>query len=336
MRFIGKALALIALVLAITLGGMAIWVHRATARANAEYPPAGRFLTIAHARLHYVDTGFATNGDAPVVLIHGNSGSVRDFDRLIPALAGSRRVVAIDRPGHGHSERPALEMTTPLAQAAMLHALLTGIGVERPILVGHSWGGAVALAYSAEYPDAVGGLVLLGTRAYPVDGPPDALYTWLRRPVIGPMLRATVVPIFGRDILDARVASAYRPEPVQQDHLASARALWMRPSQIAATVWDTHLLQQQAYELERRYATIASPAVILVGDGDALLPESQRLSTHLPNAWIEMLAGAGHYLPRTRVADVQRAIAIVGARAQASVPPGGDAAPVPSPRVPPA
>ena len=334
-RILGRIAAVVLVGIGLILAATAVWASRTTSRANEAYPPTGRFLSIAHTRLHYVDTGYATNGESPVVLIHGNAGSVRDFDRLVPLLAGSRRVIAIDRPGHGHSGRPDLEGTTPVAQAGMLHALLEQAGVRRPILVGHSWGGALALAYATEYPDAVGGIVLLGTRAYPVDGRPDRLYALLRRPVIGPALRATVIPILGRDILEARVEAAYRPDSVQQEHLASARALWMRPGQIGATVWDTFLLQRDARMLERKYATIGAPVMIMVGDGDDLLPESQRLSTHLPNAWIEVLSGAGHYLPRTRPADVQRAIAIAEARARASVQPAPGAPPVPLPGPPP-
>jgi pimeloyl-ACP methyl ester carboxylesterase len=334
-RILGRIVAVLVVGIVLVLGATAVWVRRASARANETYPPVGRFITIAHARLHYVDTGFATSGDAPVVLIHGNAGSVRDFDRLIPVLAATRRVIAVDRPGHGHSGRADLEEMTPGMQAALMHSLLQGAGVQRPILVGHSWGGALALAYASEHPDAVSGLVLLGTRAYPVEGPPDPLYALLRRPVIGPVLQATVVPIFGRDILEGRVEAAYRPDSVQQDHLASARALWMRPGQIGATVWDTFLLQRDAPALARQYATIGAPAVIMVGDGDDLLPESQQLSMHLPNAWIEVVSGAGHYLPRTHVADVQRAIAVVQARARALVPAPGGTSPVPSPGPPP-
>ena len=334
-RVLVRILAVVVVGIVLILGATAIWVSRATARANETYPAAGRFLPVAHARLHYVDTGYAANGESPVVLIHGNAGSVRDFDRLIPALAASRRVIAIDRPGHGHSARRSLEGTTPVAQAGMLHSLLDQAGVQRPILVGHSWGGALALAYATEFPEAVGGLVLLGTRAYPVDGPPDPLYALLRRPVIGALLTTTVVPIFGRDILEARVEAAYHPDSVHQDHLASARALWMRPGQIGATVWDTFLLQRDAPALARKYATIGAPTMIMVGDGDELLPESQQLSTHLPSAWIEVLSGAGHYLQRTHVGEVQRAIAIVQARARAAVPPPDGSSPLPTPGVPP-
>lgn len=306
------------LLVALTLGAAALWVNRLTARAAATYPPAGRSLTVDGARLHYVDVGSASNDEPPLVLIHGNPGAIQDFERLIPVLATSHRVIAVDRPGHGYSERPDMRGATPAAQARQLHVALDQLGVRRPILVGHSWGGALALAYAIEFPDDVAGLALLGTRAYPVEGPPDPLYALLRRPVIGPLLRHTLVPLLGRRTLDTRMSAAYHPDSVQRGHLAFARALWMRPDQLGATVWDTFLLQGEAGAMARRYSSVGIPVMLLAGDDDHLLPETQQLANELPNAWIEVLSNTGHYLPRTRVADVEQSIAVLQARMHAT------------------
>ena len=306
--------------IALILSATALWVSRIPARAAAAHPPTGRFLTVAGTRLHYVDLGRDSGGAPPIVLIHGNPGAIEDFDRLIPVLATSHRVIALDRPGHGYSDRPDVQAATPLAQARQLHAALEQLGVHRPILVGHSWGGALALAYALEFPNDAAGLALLGTRAYPDPEPPDALYVQLRRPVIGPLLRHTLVPIFGRGTLEARFAAAYRPDSLQRDHLAVAQALWMRPGELGATVWDTFLLQGEAGEMARRYSTVGVPVMLLVGDQDALLPESQQLADQLPNAWIQVLASTGHYLPRTRVTEIERAIAVLEARLNAAEP----------------
>ena len=314
LRVTAKALGVIALLLLLILGATALRVTQSAAGAERLYPAAGRFLTVEGARLHYIDAGDPGAGGAVLVLIHGNPGSVRDFELLMPALASRQRVIAIDRPGHGYSERPDVAAASPVAQARGIRAALAELGVRRPILVGHSWGGAVALAFALEFPTDVGGLVLLGTRAYPVDAPPDPLYVLLRRPIIGPLLRHTLVPILGRGTLDARFSAAYRPDSVQPDHLESARALWLRPDQLGATVWDTFLLQRDAAPMARRYSSIGIPVMILAGDGDSLLPESRQLSDQLPNAWIEVLPSAGHYLPRNRVAEIQRAIAVLEAR----------------------
>ncbi len=321
-RGFAKALVAAVLLVVLVFGFSALWVNRLGARARADYPPIGRFVSVAGSRLHYVEAGRSSGEAPPIVLLHGNPGSTRDFELVVPALAATHRVVAIDRPGHGYSERPDLRAATPIAQARQLHAALTQLDISRPILVGHSWGGSVALAYATEFPDDVAGVALLGTRAYPVDAPPDALYAFLRRPIIGPLLRHTLVPLLGRGILETRFTAAYRPDSVQPAHLSAARALWMRPRQLGATVWDTWLLQEGAAAMARRYSTIGAPVQLLVGDGDDLLPESQQLATQLPNAWIEVLPNTGHYLQRTRVEEVQRAIAVLSARARAPGPAG--------------
>src|SRR5688500_17738225 len=165
LRVTAKALGIIALLLLLVLGASALWVNRLAARAERAYPARGRFLSGEGVRLHHVDTGIPGTERAAVVLIHGNPGSVHDFEPLIPALAASRRVIAVDRPGHGYSERPDIASASPSAQARVIRVALAELGVQRPILVGHSWGGSVALAYALDFPTDVGGLVLLGTRS---------------------------------------------------------------------------------------------------------------------------------------------------------------------------
>ena len=319
-RLIAGTLALLLLATVLILAATALRASSLQARANTSFPPLGRFVEAEGARLHYVDAG--RPGQPVVVLIHGNPGTGRDFDRLIPILAPNHRVIAIDRPGHGHSERPDLEGASPLVQARQLHAALEQLGATTPapILVGHSWGGALALAYAIEYPRETRGMLLLGTRAYPVGEPPDPLYALLRRPVIGPLLRWTVVPVLGRGTLDRRLSAAYQPDSVQAEHVAQARALWMRPGQLGATVWDTFLLQRDAGAMASRYSSVGAPVMLLVGDGDSRLSESEQLATHLPNAWIEILPGAGHYLPRTRLLEIQRSLAVLEARMRAASP----------------
>ena len=121
-----------------------------------------KYVIVENTRLHFLIQG----AGRPVVLIHGNPGSCQDWTRLYSSLAARYQAIAFDRPGHGQSERPDREDATVEVQARMLHAALQELGVERPILVGHSWGSALALVYALEFPNDLVGLVLLATAVY--------------------------------------------------------------------------------------------------------------------------------------------------------------------------
>src|SRR4030081_394426 len=107
-------------------------------KATEEY-----FINVERLRVHYIESGVGRT----VVMIHGNAGGVEDFEfGVVELLSREYRVVAIDRPGHGKSDRPAGRAATVEYQAQLLHQTLLRLGITKPILVGHSWGSALALA----------------------------------------------------------------------------------------------------------------------------------------------------------------------------------------------
>jgi pimeloyl-ACP methyl ester carboxylesterase len=286
--------------------GVNTWRH--VRRATAAFPAAGQFAVVGGARLHYTSTG----SGPPVVFLHGNPGSTRDFDDVAARLERDHRVVALDRPGHGHSDRT--RDGTPRGQAAAVHEVLQQIGVSRPILVGHSWGGALALIYALEHPDDVGGLVLVGTRAAVQVRDPELLYRIVTTPVLGRLAEWTVLLPVGRGLIEPRLARAYAPEPVPEAELAAAQALWLRPGEIDATVWDTANLQQALAEYGPRFRQLLTPAILLVGDRDELLAESRALHEAMPRGELRILPNAGHMIIKTRPDVVADAVRTLGPR----------------------
>src|SRR6056297_93645 len=117
-------------------------------------PPRGKFVQVEGLRVHYVAMG---PEDGPgAVLIHGATGNLNDmtFD-LAPRLAErGMRVVAFDRPGLGYTERPETQGWKPAVQARILREAADRLGLTRPVVAGHSWGAAVALAWAASAPGA--------------------------------------------------------------------------------------------------------------------------------------------------------------------------------------
>ena len=114
---------------------------------------------------------YIKSGSGPaVVMIHGNAGSIEDFEfGTIAMLSSNYHVMAVERPGHGKSGRPNGK-TDVEYQARLLHQVLSSLGVARPVLVGHSWGSALALSYALQYPTEVSALILVAPAAYPDAG----------------------------------------------------------------------------------------------------------------------------------------------------------------------
>ena len=150
---------------AATLAATALLNHVLAKRAEHHNPPIGRFITVNGVRLHYLERGTGM----PLVLLHGNGTIIQDFlsSGLIDEAAKHYRVIAFDRPGFGHSQRPRTTVWTPEAQANLISAALDEIGISRAIVVGHSWGTLVALALAHNYPQKVQSLVLASGFYYP-------------------------------------------------------------------------------------------------------------------------------------------------------------------------
>ena len=300
-------------VLVVLLAGMfaGSWAYGSWAvrRAEAQFPPEGRFVAVEGVRLHYVCKGEGR----PVVLLHGNAGFVRDYSTaVLDRLAQDYRACAFDRPGHGYSERPAGgEAATPAAQAHLIHEASRELGMEEPVLVGHSWSGALGLAYALEYPDDVSGLVLLGPVAYGREGRSSPLYEALATPVLGDLIQHTIGVGVGPGIVEQSLVEAFSPNPVPPDYLRAARALWTRPGQQEATAEDSLAAGPAMEAMSPRYGEIRVPVTIVTGDSDRLVdPEQHSYPLHeaIRGSKLVVLPDAGHDVQHTRPKETVDAI----------------------------
>jgi alpha-beta hydrolase superfamily lysophospholipase len=130
---------------AAALGAAAVYAAAKARGAERRYPPIGHFMSVNGVRLHYIERG---QGE-PLVLIHGNGTMAEDFlvSGIVDKLAARYRVIIIDRPGYGYSERPRA-LWTPRAHATLYQAALERLGVSQAVVLGHSWGSLVAVALS--------------------------------------------------------------------------------------------------------------------------------------------------------------------------------------------
>ena len=263
----------------------------------------------------------ATAGDAQVadtadglrsrvlVLLHGQPGSAADWQQMAGRLPAGLQAVAVDRPGYGANPRP------PAGFAANARAVLEELdsrGIQRAVLVGHSYGGGVALMAASLAPHRVEAVVLLASvgpgcvnrldrlLAARGAGPLCALVLWRLMPWVARAWLAWMTR-HGRSLAP--------DEHVNLQVLAHAHRESRR-------LWRTFLIEQRALlrEMEELVAAVPSvqaPVLVLTDPEDNLVPldTARRLAHGLPDARLGLIRSAGHHLPRRAPGAVADAIA---------------------------
>jgi pimeloyl-ACP methyl ester carboxylesterase len=264
--------------------------------------------------LNYVSAG----SGRPVVLIHGNPGSYEDYTlAVVERLSQAYHVVAFDRPGHGYSERQDSVQTTVEVQASIIREALQKLALQRPVLVGHSWGGSLVLAAAVSYGKDFTGVVLLAPAAYP-----SVRIEWWsllpHLPLIGNIIVTTLTPLLGRAVVRRSLKQAYAPQDVQKDYAEQSLDLWMKRDHIRACAYDERTLGASLKVLSEHYCDIELPVVIVTGSADRLLnPEEHAYPLHkaIKDSKLVVLPETGHQLPQTRPDAVISAIDVVWAAA---------------------
>ena len=313
------------LIVATLLAG-AIATRVVAARVAAANPPQGRFVEIDGGRLHVMEAGPA---DAPaIVLLHGASGSAADsMGALGRRLAERWRVIAVDRPGHGWSDRITPQAASPAVQAALIRAALDGMGVRRPVVVGHSFAGAVATAFALDQADALSGLVLLSPVSHPW---PGGEITWYYGPATswwGRIFTRTLTTPVGALVIDGAADAVFHPQNAPPNYVERAQArLVLRPSAFEANARDVAGLHGFVSRQAGRYGAIRVPTVIVSGDADRIVwtdLHSRSLEREIPEARLVVIPGMGHMPHWTAVDLIAEEIARLQERIAA---PAGSAA----------
>jgi pimeloyl-ACP methyl ester carboxylesterase len=287
----------------------ALYNRQRAKQAERDNPPTGKFVEVGGVRLHYVERG---RGE-PLVLLHGNGSMIQDFESsgLLSMAAKKYRVIAFDRPGFGHSERPRATIWTPEAQADLIHAALTKIGVARVIVLGHSWGASVATALALKYPQDVDGLVLASGYYYPSVRADVVLASGPAVPVIGDVIRYTLAPIIGRMMWPIVLRKIFGPASTPRKFEGFPKEMALRPSQMRATAAESALMIPDAFSMRGDYAGLKMPLVIIAGDDDRLIEiddQSARLHEDVTQSTFHRLRGVGHMVHQTAPAAVMSAI----------------------------
>ena len=301
----------------IAAAGSAVATRILVARIEAAHPPVGRFVEAGGRRTHLVDLPASPGAaDTPaVVFLHGAVATLGDpLQAFRGPLEGRARLVFLDRPGHGYSDRGSEDDADPLVQADAIAATLAAIGVQRAVFVGHSFGGAVAAAFAVAYPELTAGLVLLAPATHPWPGGVSWSYDLVGAPVVGGIVSRTITTPLGLALLPSGFAGVFAPE-VPADGLieATAAKLALRPLAFRASAEDIRGLKARLAAFVPRYAEITAPTVVLAGDRDRVVStdiHARALVAAVAGARLVVLPGAGHALQHTRtdaiVAEIER------------------------------
>ncbi|MFN4088078.1 MAG: alpha/beta fold hydrolase [Alphaproteobacteria bacterium] len=278
--------------------GAAAWRNlRFSREAEARNPPIGGFVEIGHGqRLHYVEQGEGP----PVVLIHGATTMLQDMTTsLMPVLARNHRVVAFDRPGHGWSTRRPYRAWDE-AQARAIREGIRRLGLEKPVLVGHSIGGGIVMSCGMAFPDEFTGIVFLSGLAF-AEVPSGFLkFLGPATPLLGTALSHTIYPF----LLPRMVGAMHRRNALPIEML-------YRPEAIKMNAEDQISVVPSLVDVQFQYASYPLPVVIMAGSEDKTTDPKKHaipLSTRLPSAALHILPGLGHMIHHFAQGAIARAV----------------------------
>ena len=250
-------------------------------------------------KVHAVVMG-PDDGSVPdLVLIHGASGNARDMTfTLAPRLADRYRVIVFDRPGLGFTDRLNSTGASIREQADLLSRAAAELGAKKPIVMGQSYGGAVALAWAVYYPETVSALVPVSAPSLPWDTPLDTFY----RITSSRLGSAFAVPLITAFVPDSRIdqtlRSIFAPQAVPDGYADYVGVgLTLRRKSLRANADQRANILDEITALEPLYERLTLPIELVHGTADTTVGNaihSARLVDRIDSANLTTLDGVGH------------------------------------------
>ncbi len=292
------------------------------------YPPQGQRVAVTGASLNVVELGPREANGPPILLLHGASSNLEAMRKpLGEMLAQHHRVLLIDRPGHGWSEREREADSTPDVQARMIAEALGKVDTGPVIVVVHSLAGALGARLALDHPDRVAGLVMLAPVTHPWYGGVGFYTKLVTTPVIGPLLAYTITLPLGLVLAEPGARAVFAPQAMPENFVrATATPLLLRPREFLANARDLVTLKQAVEAQSPRYGEITTQVTIISGDVDKTVStviHSRMFARAVPGAKLIELPGIGHMIqnavPELVVSEIEAMAARIAAGQGAAV-----------------
>ncbi|ANT52097.1 alpha/beta fold hydrolase [Mesorhizobium amorphae] len=284
------------LLVVIVVAGLVLATWWIAAKAERLVPANGKFIEIDGNRIHYVETGEGR----PIVFLHGLGAQLHHFRHtLFDRFGPGYHLIALDRPGSGHSLRASGATGRLPEQAQLVRRFIEALGLERPLVVGHSLGGAIVLTLAVEHPETISGIALLAPLTHPETRArqkfdllyvPSRLLRWI-------MAYTVAIPV-SLKYAEPTMKFIFAPQPVAGDYMIVGGGwLGLRPTHYHATSTDVVAVEQDLGRIEQRYGEIAMPAGILFGTADRVIGiavHGEPMPDRIKGLDFEAVDGLGH------------------------------------------
>lgn len=270
-------------------------------------PPAGQFIEIDGAQIRYVE-----HGEGPtVLLLHGASSNAEDMRLALGDHMHGYRAIYIDRPGLGWSDRPG-GVWTPEREAALLAELIEQLEMGTPVVVGHSWGGAISMRLAIDHADTLSGVILIGAPLYAGVG--EA--AWYNRASrwfgIGPLITRVIIPLVGPSRIQDGLEETFHPAPVPAGYGEAVRVNRVFHTDIfKANASDMAHVNDHLARQDDLYSTVDLPVILLGGESDRVVftyRHAVPAAETMPNARTVIREGWGHMLHHQSPEAVREAV----------------------------
>lgn len=316
------ASTLIALLLAAALGAIGYFVYvtqRIARRAEAAVPPVGKFVDVDGNRIHYVEQGEGK----PILFVHGLGGTLHHFRQPLFGKLDGFRLIALDRPGAGYSTRVSGATGRLPEQAALIAKFIDRLGLEKPLVVGHSLGGMITLTLALNHPEKISGIVLLAALTRHRDGvPPEMAPIYIRSKLKRWIMAQTVAIPAALKLAPQTLAYMFGPQPTPDRYMTDGGGwLGLRPGHFYAMVTDLVAVADDMPDLQGRFGEIDLPAGMAFGTADRVLNYAENgdaLRARIRDLDFETLDGVGHHPQYAATDRVVALIRRVAARAFAA------------------